>query len=187
MKKMRKSLKIATVAVVLFLGIAATVLLFTNSQNVLATDDAQQTTLSNMQTYFDQNNETGPCHMRGGFGMRTGGFGAMTGLFENATLSTVEGSVVSVTRGMLILNTASGQVRVMVPQEWTLDNAVVSRSELFNGTFVSAGQTLTAKVLKADIFSNASFSANVMLAYEAVNGTGTHAYAVLPFNIEPAS
>ena len=183
---MRKSLKIATVAVVLFLGIAAAVLVFANSQNALATDDAQPTTLPNMQMFFEQNNVTGPCRMRNRGEMRADEFESVTGLFENATLSTVEGSVVSVLRGMLILDTGSGQVRVMVPKVWTLDNAVVSRTELFNGTFVSPGQALTVKVF-ADVFSNASFSVNVMLGYEAVNGTGTHAYAVLPFNIEPAS
>ena len=183
---MRKSLKIATVAVVLFLGIAAAVLVFANSQNAPATDDAQPTTLPNMQMFFEQNNVTGPCRMRNRGEMRADGFESVTGLFENATLSTVEGSVVSVLRGMLILDTGSGQVRVMVPKAWTLDNAVVSRTELFNGTFVSPGQALTVKVF-ADVFSNASFSVNVMLGYEAVNGTGTHAYAVLPFNIEPAS
>jgi hypothetical protein len=184
---MRKSLKIATVAVVLFLGIAAAVLVFANSQNALATDDAQQTTLPNMQTFFEQDNVTGPCRMRNRFEMRADGFESITGLFENATLSTVEGSVVSVLRGMLILDTGSGQVRVMVPKAWTVGDDVVNRADLFNGTFVSSSQTLTVKVLKADVFSNASFSVNVMLGYEAVNGTGMHAYAVLPFNIEPAS
>jgi len=184
---MRKSLKIATVAVVLFLGIAAAVLVFANSQNALATDDAQQTTLPNMQTFFEQNNVTGPCRMRNRGEMRADEFESVTGLFENATLSTVEGSVVSVSRGMLILDTGSGQVRVMVPKAWTVGNEVMNRADLFNGTFVSPGQTLTVKVLKADVFSNANFSVNVMLGYEAVNGTGTHAYAVLPFNIEPAS
>jgi len=46
---------------------------------------------------------------------------------------------------------------------------------------------LTVSVLKSDLFSNANFSVNVMLGYEAVNATGTHAYAVLPFNIQPTS
>jgi hypothetical protein len=186
-ENMRKSLKIATVAVVLFLGIAAAVLVFANSQNALATDDDQQTALPNTQTFFEQNNVTGPCRMRNREEMRADGFGSVPAFFENATLSTVEGSVVSVLRGMLILDTGSGQVRVMVPKAWTIGNQVVNTVGLFNGTFVSPGQTLTVKVLKADVFSNTSFSVNVMLGYEAVNGTGTHAYAALPFNIEPAS
>jgi hypothetical protein len=75
----------------------------------------------------------------------------------------------------------------MIPNEWTVGSEVVNSVSLFNGTFVSSDQTLTVDVLKSDLVSNASFSVNVMLGYEAVNATGTHAYAVLPFNIQPAS
>jgi hypothetical protein len=88
---------------------------------------------------------------------------------------------------MLILDTGSGQVRVLLPREWTLDNEAVGRAELFNGTFVSAGQSVTVKVLENDVFSNANFSINVMLGYEAINATNAQAYAVLPFNIQPTS
>jgi hypothetical protein len=90
-------------------------------------------------------------------------------------------------RDIVLSSRASGQVRVMIPREWTVGSEVVSGATLFNGTFVSTGQTLTVDVLKSDLFSNANFSVNVMLGYEAVNATGTHAYAVLPFNIQPAS
>jgi hypothetical protein len=75
----------------------------------------------------------------------------------------------------------------MIPSEWTVGSEVINSTALFNGTFVSSGQTLTANVLKSDLFSNANLSVNVMLGYEVVNARGTHAYAVLPFNIQPAS
>jgi hypothetical protein len=107
--------------------------------------------------------------------------------FENATLNTVQGTVVSQLRGVLILDTGSGQVRVLVPKAWTLSNEVVSRATLFNGTFASPGQSITIKVLERNVFSNTSFSINVMLGYEAINSTNAHAYAVLPFNIVPSS
>jgi hypothetical protein len=58
---------------------------------------------------------------------------------------------------------------------------------LFNGMFASSGQNVTVEVLENSVFSNASFNINTMLAYEATNATGTQAYAVLPFNIEPTS
>jgi hypothetical protein len=67
----------------------------------------------------------------------------------------------------------------------TESSEVMNRASLFNGTFVSSGDTLTVNVLKSDLVSNASFSVNVTLGYEVMNTTDTHAFAVLPFNIQP--
>jgi hypothetical protein len=164
-------------------------------QNSLNLADEQQTGNQNMQTFFDSNNitlpsnATWPSHMERGHGRQMMGDGLqlVQMLSENATLSTVQGTIVSQSRDVLILDTGSGQVRVMIPSEWTVGSEVVSGAALFNGTFASSGQTLKVNVLKSDLFSNANFSVNVMLGYEAVNATGTHAYAVLPFNIQPTS
>lgn len=192
---MRKSLKIASAAVVLFLVLSVVAFVYAGMQNSLALASDQQTGNGYVQTFFDLNNVTLPstvtwrCHMDRGHGQQMMGDGLqfVQLLSENATLSTVQGTVVSQSADLLILNTDSGQVRVIVPNEWTVGGEVVDRAALFNGTFVSSGQSLTVDVLKSDLFSNANFSVNVMLGYEAVNATGTHAYAVLPFNIEPAS
>ena len=193
---MRKSLKIVTVAAVLCIAVGAIVLVYANAQNALnANDDQQQTTMQNMQTFFESNNQTfcgwnnRTMHgrMRGMPQMEANGPESVSGFLENATLSTVQGSVVSEFKGMLILNTGSSEVRILLPQAWSVDNEVVGRAKLFNGTFASPGQTVTVKVLESDVFSNANFSINVMLGYEAINATSTHAYAVLPFNIQPNS
>jgi len=192
---MRKSLKIASAAVVSFLALSALALVYAGMQNSLALGDDQQTSNQYVQTLLDSTNvtlpinATWPDHMEGGHGRQMMGEGLqfIQLLSENATFSTVQGTLVSQTRDLLILDTGSGQVRVMIPNEWTVGSEVVNSVSLFNGTFVSSGQTLTVDVLKSDLVSNASFSVNVMLGYEAVNATGTHAYAVLPFNIQPAS
>ena len=192
---MRKSLKIASAAVVSFLALNALALVYAGMQNSLALADDQQTSNQYVQTLLDSTNvtlpinATWPDHMEGGHGRQMMGDGLqfVQLLSENATFSTVQGILVSQTRDLLILDTGSGQVRVMIPNEWTVGSEVVNSASLFNGTFVSSGQTLTVNVLKSDLFSNANFSVNVMLGYEAVNTTGTHAYAVLPFNIQPAS
>jgi hypothetical protein len=192
---MRKSLKIASAAVVSFLALSALALVYAGMQNSLALGDDQQTSNQYVQTLLDSTNvtlpinATWPDHMEGGHGRQMMGEGLqfIQLLSENATFSTVQGILVSQTRDLLILDTGSGQVRVMIPNEWTVGSEVVNSVSLFNGTFVSSGQTLTVDVLKSDLVSNASFSVNVMLGYEAVNATGTHAYAVLPFNIQPAS
>ena len=192
---MRKSLKIASAAVVSFLALNALALVYAGMQNSLALADDQQTSNQYVQTLLDSTNvtlpinATWPDHMEGGHGRQMMGDGLqfVQLLSENATLSTVQGTVISQSRDLLILDTGSGQVRVMIPNEWTVGSEVVNSASLFNSTFVISGQTLTVNVLKSDLFSNANFRVNVMLGYEAVNTTGTHAYAVLPFNIQPAS
>jgi hypothetical protein len=192
---MRKNLKIVTAAAVLFIAVGAIVLVYANAQNALNANGDQQTTMQNMQTFFESNNQTF-CgwdnrtmrgHMRGMPQMQENGLQSITSFFENGTLSTVQGSVVSEFRGMLILDTGSSELRVLLPQAWSVDNEVVGRVKLFNGTFASPGQTVTIKVLENNVFSNENFNINMMLAYEAINATSTHAYAVLPFNIQPAS
>ena len=192
---MKKSLKIAAVAAVAFLALGAVAFAYAYSQNgVTANTDEQQTGIQNMQTFFESNNVTLPnnvtmpwCHMRRMPQMRGDGPLWVGGLSENATLSNVSGTVVSEVKGMLVLDTGSGQVRVLLPNEWTVGNEVVGRAELFNGTFASSGQSVTITVLESNIFSNANFSINEMLGYEAISATGTQAYAVLPFNIQPNS
>ena len=192
---MRKTLKIAAVAAVLFIALGTVAFVYACSQNdAIANADEQQMGIQNMQTFFQSHNITLPDNvtipwdqMRRMPQMRANGLYLTEELLQNATLSTVQGTVISEFRGMLILDTGSGQVRVLLPKDWTLGNEVVGRAALFNGTFVNPGQNVTVKVLESNVFSNANFSINVMLGYEAINATSTHAYAVLPFNIQPAS
>jgi hypothetical protein len=189
----RKNLKIAAVATMLLIAFGAVALVYACSQNNLKTSDDQQTGIQNTQNFFWWKNVTMPYqnvtmpyhkHMPP---MCTNGFQWAGRLSENATLSTVNGTVVSEVRGMLILDTGTGQIRVLLPKDWTLNGEVVDSATLFNGTFVSPGHSVTIRVLESQEFSNANFSINVMLGYEAINATGTHAYAVLPFNIQPSS
>lgn len=185
---MNKSLKIAAVAAVLFLALGAVVFVYANSQNGLMINaDDERTSMENMFTFSGWNNCSLSGRMRRMPQMEMNDLQLGSSFFENATLSTVQGTVVSRVRGILILNTDSSQIRVSLPRQWTVNNEVVSRTTLFNGTFASQGQLVTVKVLESDIFSNANFSINVMLGYEAINASGTHAYAVLPFNIQPNS
>jgi hypothetical protein len=193
--RMKKSLKIASGTAVLFLALTAIALVYAGIQSGSTLANAQGTGNQDMQTFFNSNNITFPTnatwlgHMERCRGQQMMGNSQqlVQMLSENATLSTVQGTVVSQVGRVLILDTGSSQVRVMIPNEWTLGNEVINSAALFNGTFVSSGQTLTVNVLKSDLFSNANFSVNVMLGYEAVNATGTHVYAVLPFNIQPAT
>lgn len=192
---MRKSSKIVGVAAVLFIALGAVAFVYACSQNgATANADEQQMGIQNMQTFFQSHNITLQDNVTIPWGqmtrmpqMRTNGYYLTEGLLQNATLSTVQGTVVSDFKGMLILDTGASQVRVLLPKDWTLGNEVVGRAARFNGTFANPGQNVTVYVLESNVFSNANFSINEMLGYEAINATGTQAYAVLPFNIQPAS
>src|SRR4030043_1762743 len=94
---------------------------------------------------------------------------------QNATLSDVQGTVVSEFRSMLILDTGTGQVRVLLPKFWSIDNGVVGRATLFNSSFAMPGDNVTIGVLKSDVFANQNFSINVMVGYEETNETGYQA------------
>jgi len=190
---LRKALKMAAVAAVLCLALGVVAFVYASSQNASNASADGQTSVENMQgflawhNYTLSHNASSPCD----FGRMPRGrgddFGGLYGFLENTTLSSVTGTVVSEVRNMLILNTDSSQIRVMLPRDWTLGNDVVSSAALFNGTFASAGQSVTLKVLESEVFSNSNFSISVMMGYEATNATGAQAYAVLPFNITPSS
>jgi hypothetical protein len=191
---LRKNLKIAAVAATLFVALGAIAFVYASSQSsATANDDVRQMGMWNMRGFSEWNNVTlpdnvtVPCHMDRMPHMGANGLEWFNMLSENATLSTVNGTVVSEVNGMLILNTDTTQIRVLLPKEWSVGNEVIDRASLFNGTFASAGQSVTVKVLESGLFSNANFSVNVMLGYEAINATAVHAYAVLPFNIQPKS
>ena len=188
-------MKIVALAAVLFIAVSAVAYVYACSQNGSSANDNEgrmgfqgMQGFSEWQNFTFANNVTMPWgHMTPMPQMRGNGLPWSYGLLQNATLSNVTGTVVSVVRGMLVLDSGSGQVRVLLPNQWTVGNEVVSSSTLFNGTFASQGSSVVITVLESNVFSNTSFSINEMLGYEAVNATGTTAYAVLPFNIQPAS
>ena len=193
-ERMRKTLKIAAVAAVAFLALGVVAFVYACSQNGATANINEQTSMQNMETFFGSNNVTCSSnitvpwgHMRLMPHMRANGLQWAEGLSQNATLANVSGTVVSEANGMLVLETSSGQIRVLLPKDWTVGTQVVDRNTLFNGTFASSGQSVTMEVLENNLFSNANFSINEMLGYDAINATNTQAYAVLPFNIQPGS
>jgi hypothetical protein len=178
---MRKSLKIVAAVTMLFAAFGVIVLAYATSQNASASYNGQNTSY----TVDDGTNVQQYC---GHVGM-DGAHPWAKRFLENATITTINGTVVSEFKGMLILNTGSGEVRILMPQYWSVNSEVVGRSKLLNSTysFSGPGENITATVLESRLFSNASFSIGVMVGYEITNATGTNAYAVLPFNIVPNS
>lgn len=172
----------AAAVIALFLAFGAVVLAYANSQNALTTGNGQDA-----QTYAT--NSTPQVQSKPKQSVMGNDHPWMKKFLENATATTVNGTVVSEFKGMLILDTGSSEVRILMPKYWSVGNEVLGRWKLFNATysFSGPGQNVSVKALESEIFENPSFSINVMVGYEITNATGTTAYAVLPFNIVPSS
>jgi len=105
-------------------------------------------------------------------------------LLMNSTAVSVNGTVVGLFNGSLLLRADMNQWTIMLPDVWSYNYSTVSRHALFNGTFTGVGMNISVWALKAVLFDESTFDINVMFGYKIMNANGTWAFAVLPFNIE---
>jgi hypothetical protein len=105
-------------------------------------------------------------------------------LLNNSEPMEVEGEAIMYHKDMLVINTANGQARIALPEEWTVGADVVPRELLFEGGYLSVGESVNVKALRTNIFEKTAFSIYFLICYEIVNDEGVHAYAAMPFNIE---
>jgi hypothetical protein len=90
---------------------------------------------------------------------------------NHATAVQINGSIVALVKDMLVVNTTEDHITVLLPENWTVDNMVVSRETLFNGTFSGVGQNVTVKALKSIVFEHNNFSINIIVGYEVIMHT----------------
>jgi hypothetical protein len=95
----------------------------------------------------------------------------------------VEGTVVTLFKNMLIVDTAEERIRIHLPPQWNVDEEVMPREEFYE-SYLSVGEEITVEALRADVIDKERLCIYLLLAYEIIDEGGTHAYAVLPFNIE---
>jgi len=96
----------------------------------------------------------------------------------------IDGTAVALFKNMLILDTGEGQIRIHLPQAWTIDGQVTMREDLFESGYLSEDETITVKALRADVIDKQGLCVYLLLGYEIINESGASACAVLPFNIE---
>jgi len=96
----------------------------------------------------------------------------------------VDGTVVALTEKKLILNTDENQIRVHLPDEWTVDNEVLTREELFASGYLSECENITVKALGADLIDKEGLRIYLLVGYEIIDQSGVHATANLHVNIE---
>jgi hypothetical protein len=105
-------------------------------------------------------------------------------LLANATSIQINGTVAALVKNKLILNATTGHMTIILPSQWTVDTEVMTRTQLFNGTFTGIGKPITVTALKLTLFENQNININLLWGYRVTNTNSTTAYALLPFNIE---
>jgi hypothetical protein len=102
----------------------------------------------------------------------------------NSTPAEIHGTVVALVRRMLVLNTAEGQVRILLPPKWIVGEKVLETEDLFETGYLAVGQSITVETLKGTLVTKEAYSIYVLFGYEIINESSVHAYVVLPFNIK---
>lgn len=103
---------------------------------------------------------------------------------KNSEPVTVDGTVVGLTRHMLVLSVRDEQVRVLLPPVWYVGMEMVKVKDLFDVGFLVQGENVTVKALKTSLVAEEDYGVYLLFGYGMTNATDIHAFAVLPFNIE---
>ena len=96
----------------------------------------------------------------------------------------VEGTVVMLSDTKLVLSSGKDQIRVQLPEEWIVDGEEVTVEELFTTGYLTEGENITVKTLRANLIEKGWLNIYVSIGYEIVDDAGTYAYANLDVNIE---
>ncbi|MFQ5758780.1 MAG: hypothetical protein ACE5IF_03810, partial [Candidatus Bathyarchaeia archaeon] len=80
----------------------------------------------------------------------------------------VEGAVVALFKDMLIVETTDGRIRIHLPPEWNVGEEVMPREELFE-SYLSVGEDVTVKALRANVIDKEGLCIYLLLGYEIVD------------------
>ena len=105
-------------------------------------------------------------------------------LLNNSEPVKVEGKALTFYNDMLVVDTGDDQVRVALPEEWTVEKDVLMREELFDAGFLTSGENITIEALRTNLIEKEGMSIYFLIGYKIVNSTDIPAYAALPLNIE---
>ena len=103
-------------------------------------------------------------------------------IIKNGSAVKVQGTVTFAGPRILVIETASGEVNVVIPARWVMGGTNVTSSDLFDGDPWGVGSSVTLKTLEAEKAFN-GYTVTFYFAYE-IKENGVVARALLPFNIE---
>jgi hypothetical protein len=96
----------------------------------------------------------------------------------------IEGTVVMLQGSKLVLDVGTDQVTVQLAEEWIIEGEVVAREELVSCGYLSEGENITIKALRADLIYKPLLSIYIVIGYEIIDDTGAYAHANMDINIE---
>ena len=101
---------------------------------------------------------------------------------KNAEPIEVEGKVIALSEKTLILNVKENQIRINMPNKWTVDNQIITLKELYENHLED--QIVTIKVLEADMINKEGLRIYIQVGYKLTTESGIQANACLKINIE---
>jgi len=170
---MKSKIKILTITIVIVA--VASVFLYAPLTNALQSNGNQE---SDVEILNDMNFEA-RCRCKPRPRIRRGWW-----FLNHSEPTELDGTAVVLFKNMLIVDTAEGQIRIHLPRAWTVDGEIMMREELFESGYLSEGETITVKALRADVIDKQGLCVYLLLGYEIINESTVHAHAILPFNIE---
>jgi len=107
---------------------------------------------------------------------------AMSHIIKNGSAVEVQGTVTFAGPRILVIETSSGEVNVVIPPRWVVGGTNVTSRDLFDGDPYSVGSSVNLKTLAAEK-AFTGYTVKIYFAYE-IKGGGVVARALIPFNIE---
>jgi len=112
--------------------------------------------------------------------------GAVAWFFKDAEVVTIDGTVVTRSRNILIVDSEGKRLNILLPPLWSVntEDKVLNLSAIFKENYVKAGDTVTITALERTVRNEKGVSVSFIVAYEILDETtDNHLYAILPFNI----
>jgi len=112
--------------------------------------------------------------------------GAAAWFFKDAEVVTIDGTVVTHARNILIVDSEGKRLNILLPPLWSVntEDRVLNLSAIFKENYVKAGDTVTITALERAVKNEKGVSVSFIVAYEILDETtDNHLYAILPFNI----
>lgn len=108
--------------------------------------------------------------------------------FKRCHSATVEGTVVTHSGRILVVNASEEMLNIVLPIRWNVGEEVVGVFKVFNESYIQPGDSVVVSVLERAEINEQGVSITILWAYEIVDSTSeNHLYAVLPFNVQTES
>ena len=103
-------------------------------------------------------------------------------LLRRCEPATIQGTIVTYARHMLVVDTGGEQVRVVVPRLWVVDGEAMNMTEIFESGVLNPEDSITVSAIRWNV-DNDELTIYGLFGYKIEKGEEAF-YALLPINIE---